>query len=121
MLLLLAVGCSEEVVLGEQCPSPVTGEATVDSLADGGVAPPEVFYGTSCAPCDSDEVRLDEHGCPIYVTFATCGGDICVDGRLFQFRPPPLDGEAGVDDDAGIDDDAGAADDGDAGEASDAS
>jgi hypothetical protein len=113
-LLLLGVGCSDEVEIGRQCPSPVTGEATVDPLPDGGVAPPEIFYGTSCAPCEGDAVRTDERGCPIYVTFATCGGgDICVDGRQFQFRP------SSGDDDAGVGDDAGAGPDQDAGEGTD--
>jgi len=91
---------SEERVLGERCRNPYTQDDDV-TLSDGGGSD---FFGTSCAPCDADDIRLDDEGCPIYVTFASCGGDICL-GDVPVTMTPEVD--AGVDDDAGADEDGG--------------
>lgn len=112
--------CDEEVSVGTQCPSPFSGMASVEHPPD---ASGPAFYGTSCAPCSpDDEVRLDEDGCPIYVTFAECrGGDLCLFG-LRVVAPaadagtaPDADTRDASDDDAGGDplgdDDASVADD----------
>lgn len=106
-LVLIGTACSSESVVGEQCPSPLTGRATVESLPDGGEPAGASIYGTSCAPCEAVPPRLDADGCPIYVTFQSCGGDICIGTRRIRFTPPD-DDDAGVDD-AGTDD-AGAGD-----------
>lgn len=101
----LSVSCDEEVVVGTQCPSPFSGMASVETPPDAGKA---YFYGTSCAPCSpDDELTLDDDGCPTYVTFSQCGGDVC----LFGLRVAAPVKDAGTSDastrDAG-DDDAGA-------------
>lgn len=98
---LCATACGQDVRVGVLCPSPYAGRATVDPSPDGSTA--SQVYGTSCAPCDpTARVRVDADGCPIYVTFASCGGDVCLFGELIQ--------RSGVDD-AGVDD-AGAEDGG---------
>ena len=98
--------CDDEVSAGRQCPTPYSGMATVEHPPDAGRAS---FYGTSCAPCDpNEELRLDEDGCPVFVTFAQCGGDVC----LFGLRVAQPVTDAGIrdadTDDAGDDDDASA-------------
>jgi hypothetical protein len=111
-LALIGAACSSESVVGEQCPSPLTGRATVESLPDGGEPAGASIYGTSCAPCEAEPPRLDADGCPIYVTFQSCGGDICIGTRRIAFMPP-YDDDAGVDDagtDDGSDPDAGGGD-----------
>jgi hypothetical protein len=103
-LLLAVSACKEDRLVGERCPSP--------HLPDGGAtlargAEPSGFYGTSCAPCEDDSVRLDARGCPIYVTFESCGGDVCIGGvPVSQGRP-----DAGAGEDASIDEDGGAGED----------
>lgn len=95
------VGCGEDVRVGAQCPSPYVGGATIEPGPDGGTL--GIVYGTSCAPCDGDStVRVDDRGCPVYVTPASCGGDVCLFGRLVVL----------VGDDAGATGDAGEEDGG---------
>ncbi len=80
-----AGGCSaRHIAVGVQCPSPYTGHATIA----GGDAGQETLFGTSCAakgsdPC-SGELQLDKDGCPTFVTFGSCGGDICLGDQLIQ-------------------------------------
>jgi hypothetical protein len=57
-------------------------------------------FGTSCAPCDSSKERLDKQGCPIFVTFGSCGGDICLGDQLIR-HPTEADQDAGDEGDAG--------------------
>jgi hypothetical protein len=100
---LLGACSSEHIVVGEQCPSPYSGHAT--TAGDAGQA---ALYGTSCAtqgstPCRGP-VRLDKRGCPVYVTFDSCGGAICLGDQLVPL--PPDAGMAG--EDAGREEDAGA-------------
>lgn len=91
---LCVAACGHDVRVGALCPSPHTGRATVDPGPDGGRT--SAFYGTSCAPCDpAARVRVDRDGCPIYVTFESCGGDLCLFGDSFT---------RSGDDDAGADD-----------------
>jgi hypothetical protein len=95
------LGCAgERHVLGAQCPSPYSEGAT--RAHDAG---PHAVYGTSCAPCDTGGVRLDVRGCPVYVTFESCGGDLCLGSVRLR----------DIDKDAGADEDAGASEDSDAG------
>lgn len=117
-VLVLCACTDDDVTLGSQCPSGGSGRAT---LAPG--AEPSPVYGTSCAPCDTDDIQLDAKGCPVLVTWASCGGAICV-GEL-TLPVPPLDGgadagpdastpdastaDASTDADGGSDDDAGEA------------
>jgi hypothetical protein len=82
--LVLCACTDDDVTLGSQCPSGSSGRAT---LAEG--AAPSPVYGTSCAPCDVDDIQLDAKGCPVLVTWASCGGDICVGGQLLPM--PQLD------------------------------
>jgi hypothetical protein len=89
---------SEDVVVAEQCPSPFDSRATIDppmaAQMDGGAdAGMTLIYGTSCAPCEGSKPRLDARGCPIFVTFESCGGDICIGSGLVT-RP---DADAGAD------------------------
>jgi hypothetical protein len=100
-LLLAVSACKEDRLVGERCPSPhlPDGGAT---LARGAVE--SGFYGTSCAPCEGDRIRLDDRGCPIYVTFESCGGDVCVGGVPVSRGLP----DAGARADADIDEDGGA-------------
>jgi hypothetical protein len=82
---------SEDVVVAEQCPSPLDSRATIDQGMDGGLdagsdAGRPLVYGTSCAPCEGSKPRLDSRGCPIFVTFESCGGDICF-GPALVTRP----------------------------------
>jgi hypothetical protein len=101
-----AGACSSgERVLGERCPNPYV-EDSGASVPDGA---PSEFYGTSCAPCDGDEIRLDARGCPIYVTFESCGGDVCL-GGLPVTSGPDGDDDAGSDDDGGASEEDGGAD-----------
>jgi hypothetical protein len=88
--LLSAFGCSsDDAVIGERCPHPSTGKATIA----GNVA--ASMYGTSCAPCDADP-EFDERGCPVLVTFESCGGrNICL-GSV-EVAPPEED-DAGAED-----------------------
>lgn len=104
--MLLAAGqlgvaaCSnQKVVLGTQCPAPSNPRAQVRTGMDAGVSTP--IYGTSCAPCDSAKPEYDASGCPIFVTFDSCGGDICI-GNTRVVRLVPDAGTAdGGDDDGG--------------------
>jgi hypothetical protein len=107
-LLLLGACSGERAVLGEQCPRPGTRGSTLTK--DAGRAD---VYGTSCAPCKP--IRYDEQGCPIYVTWESCGGDICL-GEQRVPRPladagtdggPEPDQDAGDDQDAATPEDAG--------------
>lgn len=100
----LGAGCTNDrVELGEQCPSPDNPSATTERGMDAGLP---LIYATSCAPCDDPQPRLDARGCPIYVTFESCGGDICV-GRV-RFSPPSLDaGHGDADADLAAMEDAG--------------
>ena len=91
---LCAAACGEDVRVGVRCPSPYASGASILPAPDGGTK--SVLYGTSCAPCDSaDEPRRDANGCPTYVTFASCGGDICLFGELIE---RPSDNDGGVED-----------------------
>jgi hypothetical protein len=92
---------SEDVVVAEQCPSPLDSRATIDPGMDAGLdAGVALIYGTSCAPCVGGTQRLDSRGCPIFVTFESCGGDICF-GPTLVTRPEidagtdPLETDAG--------------------------
>ena len=96
LVLALAACKGDDVTLGSQCSSGSSGRAT---LAPG--AEPSVVYGTSCAPCNPDDVQLDPRGCPVLVTWESCGGAICIGGDLL---PAPVA-------------DAGPTDGGDAGDA----
>jgi hypothetical protein len=99
---LVACACSsDERVLGERCPNPYTEDSDA-TRSDGATTD---FFGTSCAPCDADDIRLDDDGCPIYVTFESCGGDICLGDVRVRLTPEVQDG--GVDEDAGADEDGG--------------
>jgi hypothetical protein len=99
---VVAGACSsEERVLGERCRNPYE-EDSGATRSDGAAID---FYGTSCAPCDADDIRLDARGCPIYVTFESCGGDICLGDVPVRLTPQAED--AGIDDDAGTDEDGG--------------
>ena len=106
LLVWVAVGtvlgaCSERRIIGEQCPSPFSGHATIEG--DAGDA---VIYGTSCAPCDKPHPKLDARGCPIFVTFESCGGDICAGGvRISRI-------DAGTEEDGGAEDGGGEEDGG---------
>ena len=101
LLLVLSTACSgDRAVLGEQCPHPNAPGAT---LAKG--AGRSEVYGTSCAPCGR-KPRFDEQGCPVYVTWASCGGDICIGGALVERPKPDAGSDAGPDADAGGDEDA---------------
>ena len=72
-------GCSgKHIVAGEQCLSPYSDKAKEQSAEGGGAA----LYGTSCAPCKANDIKYDKRGCPKYVTFESCGGDICLAGSL---------------------------------------
>jgi hypothetical protein len=101
---LLCACSAKHFVVGEQCPSPLSGDAAIA----GGDAGGNVLFGTSCArktgsPCGG-VTRLDKRGCPIFVTFDTCGGDICLGDQLI---PRPDAGSTG--EDAGAELDAGEA------------
>jgi hypothetical protein len=91
MFALLAAACSrKQIVVGSQCPSPYGKNASYAA----GVARGAALYGTSCPPCTASRIKLDKRGCPIYVTFDSCGGDICLgDQRLER----PLDAGLGAD------------------------
>ena len=90
----LSVACGEHLRVASLCPSPYTGQATIDPGPDGSTESRR--YGTSCAPCDpAATVRFDRHGCPIYVTAESCGGDVCLFGELIS---PSAEDDAGLDD-----------------------
>jgi hypothetical protein len=89
LTLLLSACTDDEVVVGSQCPAAPSGDAT---LADGAV--PSLIHGTSCAPCEGDKPTLDPHGCPVLVTWASCGGDICIGQQLV---PQPVLDAGGAD------------------------
>jgi hypothetical protein len=101
-----SVACSsEQRVLGERCPNPYVRNSGATLAADAG---PSALYGTSCAPCTGDEPRLDAIGCPVYVTFESCGGDVCFgDVRV---TPSGGDEDGGTDDDGGVSEEDGGAD-----------
>jgi hypothetical protein len=88
--------CGSDRVVGKQCPGPYSGNATVEGPE---VETSATVVGTSCAPCTNAPLKLDAHGCPVFVTFEKCGGDVCIGGQRIA-RPT---------------EDAGAADAGDAG------
>jgi hypothetical protein len=99
-----AAACSsEQRVVGERCPNPYVEDTSASFAPDAGLSE---FYGTSCAPCDRPG-RLDDRGCPIYVTFDSCGGDVCLGGVRVR-RGEVSDEDAGSDVDSGVEDDAGA-------------
>jgi hypothetical protein len=99
---LALVGCSpDEVVIGERCPHPTSGRATIA----GGKPADNGLYGTSCAPCGEHPPEFDDRGCPVYVTMESCGGSICV-GNV-QFDVAEDDAGAMVGGDAGGAGDAG--------------
>ena len=107
-LLLCATGSgcgSDKILVGVQCPSPYTDNASYAPGVDLGV--PIYFFGTSCAPCDGEPLELDDQGCPIYVTPQSCGGNVCLLGA--ELRTPSDMDDGGVEEDAG-DDDSGAPD-----------
>jgi hypothetical protein len=78
--LFLAACSAKHVVVGSQCPSPHSGLAKYVGGDAGGAA----LFGTSCAPCGSGREKFDTHGCPIYVTFGSCGGDICLGDQIIR-------------------------------------
>lgn len=104
--MLLAASCTKKLTLGDQCPAPGSPGATLAEGASKG----EYIYGTSCLPCNQP-IHYDDNGCPTYVTFASCGGNICIGDR--EFRAPvdagTLDAGPG-EEDAGDEDAAAAAD-----------
>ena len=102
---LACCACSEERVLGEQCPGPFSGNATIAPYADGGEPGLGTVFGTHCAPCDEGEPELDADGCPVFVTFASCGGDICIGPRLIALDDEPPSTDDGGGDDAGAEPD----------------
>ena len=104
--LAVASGCSDaKVITGEQCPGPYNTGATLAS-PDAGSAE---IYGTSCAPCEGADPQLDAKGCPIFVTFESCGGPICLGLLTFRKVLPPAEDGGGPDDDGGAEQgDAGA-------------
>lgn len=96
--LVVSSGCSDaKVISGEQCPGPYSASATLAS-PDAGRAD---IYGTSCAPCEGAGTQFDVKGCPIFVTFESCGGDICIGSKTVRKVLPPDDDDAGADDDGG--------------------
>lgn len=96
-LTLLLYACTDdEVTVGSQCPAGPSGRATL--APDAG---PAIAYGTSCAPCKGDEVKLDAQGCPVLVTWQSCGGDICIGEQLLP--QPVLDAGADGGPDGGPD------------------
>lgn len=96
--LLATGGCSNsKVITGEQCPGPYSASATLASQDAGRTD----IYGTSCAPCDGTGTRFDAQGCPIFVTFESCGGDICIGPQPVRRAMLPDDEDAGADDDGG--------------------
>jgi len=99
-LALLGACSGERAVLGEQCPRPGTPGSTL--VEDAGRAK---VYGTTCAPCRG-KTRFDEQGCPIYVTWQSCGGDVCIGDQLIPRPVPDAGSDAGPDEDAGGDEDA---------------
>jgi hypothetical protein len=93
---------SSNHVVGDQCPSPYSGEATVR----GPNAASAQFFGTSCAPCKADaKIKYDRRGCPIFVTFESCGGPVCLSGYEIK-QPAEIDG--GGENDSGAEEDSGA-------------
>ena len=79
--LVAAAACSSsEHVVGDQCPSPYSSTAGYKATVrdrDGSKG----YFGTSCAPCKADDqIKYDKRGCPIFVTFETCGGPVCLAG-----------------------------------------
>ncbi len=111
---LALLGCDpDEVVVGERCPHPSTGRATIV----GGQEAADGIYGTGCAPCDESPPEFDARGCPIYVTFESCGGNICIGDVELQLNDDDA-GATGVAGAGGADaGDAAAPDAGDAGDA----
>src|SRR5204862_5381798 len=77
-LVAIAACSSSEHVVGDQCPSPYSDMAGYKATVrdrDGSKG----YFGTSCAPCKpDDQIKLDKRGCPIFVTFETCGGPVCL-------------------------------------------
>lgn len=102
---LVLSACTEDRVVGDRCPSPYVPDGGA-TLARG--AGRSDFYGTSCAPCDGDTLRLDAHGCPVYVTFQSCGGDVCIGGVRVREGLPDAGLDGAIDEDGGADDDGGA-------------
>jgi hypothetical protein len=102
LLAIATISCSDDkVTLGAQCPSPRSEDASVEGDAGAG---PSAIYGTSCAPCIAGRARVDARGCPMFVTFESCGGDICLGGQRVSRA---ADADAGSDGDAGAAEDAG--------------
>ena len=101
--LLLSACTSKKLVLGEQCPRAGTEGSSLapDASLGSGV------YGTSCAPCDG-RVEYDDRGCPVLVTWESCGGDICIGNALVPRTPLDAGSEEdGGDEDAATEEDAG--------------
>lgn len=100
---LLAIGAcsSSEHVVGDQCPSPYSNNRSAKAtVRDPGGA--MGFFGTSCAPCKADApIKLDKRGCPIFVTFETCGGPVCLNGYEIAV---PTENDGGADNDSGAGD-----------------
>ena len=94
--LLLLAACSKQLQLGEQCPAPGTPGSSV--APDSGTG--NIVFGTRCAPCD-EPVRYDKHGCPKYVTWASCGGDICIGSSLVPAPSSMIDAGMIGDEDGG--------------------
>ena len=107
------LGCSpEQLQLAEQCPSPESGQATV---AGDQSTQPSGTFGTTCAPCDDeDQPELDDRGCPVFVTAASCGGDVCIGSVRIPRQASDggaLDGGAGPTADGGASDEDGGEED----------
>jgi hypothetical protein len=95
----LAIGAcsSSEHVVGDQCPSPYSDMATVRDRSGA-----KGFFGTSCAPCKADApIHFDKRGCPVFVTFETCGGPVCLNGYEIAV---PAENDGGADNDSGAHD-----------------
>jgi hypothetical protein len=111
MCFVAAAACSSsEHVVGDQCPSPYSSTAGYKATVrdrDGSKG----YFGTSCAPCRADDqIKYDKRGCPIFVTFETCGGPVCLAGYEVDL-PAASDGGAENDSgtkDSGVEEDSGA-------------
>jgi hypothetical protein len=96
LLALIGACSSKDEVVGAQCPGPFTGRATIE----GPMSTSQIF-GTSCAPCSSGKIRLDKHGCPIFVTVESCGGPVCLAGIEVSEADGGAASDSGVEEDGG--------------------